>query len=117
MLILSNFSFASHLMLCGMSDDKKVCECSHDNAKTNDGVNLSKEKSKCCTNEITVLSNSNQLSTVRVELPININSFAVLTFNFNHNSPLLNDPKIITWYDKSHLPVLDIPLLKSSLLI
>ncbi len=117
MLILSNFSFASHLMLCGMSEDVKVCECNHDNANTNDGVNLSKAKSKCCSDEITVLSNSNLLLIVKVEILKNINSFAVITLNLNQSSLLLNNPKFIFAIDKSHLPILDISIITSSLLI
>lgn len=117
MLILSNFSYATHLMLCAMSNDVTVCECSHNDSKLPDELSYKKEKSGCCTNEITELTNSNLLSTVKIELPNDINSFSALILDLNQDSELYTSSFLNSALDKSHLPKLDIPILTSSLLI
>lgn len=117
LLILSNFSYATNLMLCAMSDDATDCQCSHNESKLPDELSYKKEKSGCCTNEITVLSNSNLLSTVKFELPNDINSFSALILDLKQDSELYTSSFLNSAIDKSHLPKLDIPILTSSLLI
>jgi hypothetical protein len=117
LLILSNFSYATHLMLCAMSDDATVCECSHNDGNLPDELSYKKEKSGCCTSEISELTNSNLLTTVKFELPNNINSFSALILDLNRNSELYAGSFLNSAIDKSHLPKLDIPILTSSLLI
>lgn len=104
-------------MLCAMNDDSAVCQCNHNDGKQSDELSYKKEKSSCCTNEITVLANSNLLSTVKIELPNDINSFTALIFAFNSNSDLYSGLFLNSAIDKSHLPEIDIPIFNSSLLI
>lgn len=104
-------------MLCAMSDDATDCQCSHNESKLPDELSYKKEKSGCCTHEITVLTNSNLLSTVKFELPNDINSFGAIILHLNQNLVLQTEQFSNIAFDKSHLPKLDIPILTSSLLI
>lgn len=100
-----------------MSNDAKVCQCSQNENKAVGGISLTKEKSKCCTEETTELSNTNNLLSFKTELPQDITdlgSFADnYTIDINHN----NNTSANILFDKSHFPKLDIPILTSSLLI
>lgn len=117
MLILSNFSYATQLMLCEMTGDTKACECKDKDVKKYDGITFNTVESKCCNEETSELSNTNTLLTNNNELNHDIYVNVTLFFNnnidINHavNSSVLYNP------DKSHLPNLDIPILNSSLLI
>lgn len=117
MLILSNFSYASHLMLCGMSKDTDECQCTHNNGKAADELKYSDVSKKCCTNEVKELKNSNNLSTVKIDLPKNINLFSPLVLSTSNLTSQNNTFTVFSSIDKEHVPKLDIPVLISSLLI
>ncbi|MBE2228818.1 MAG: hypothetical protein IAE93_15790 [Ignavibacteria bacterium] len=117
MLILSNFSFATQLMICEMMGDSKVCDCAHRDNPKPDGLSLTQERSKCCNEETTELSNSNTLLNLNNEQDQDIYTNISIAFNItvdienNYNSSILHTP------DRSHLPEIDIPIFNSSLLI
>lgn len=117
LLILSNFSFATQLLFCSMNMDAKVCGCSHDNGKPIDGLSISKVKAKCCNDETTELSNTNSLLTFKTELPQEISVLGVLVIDKSSDSNSASKFSADSFFDKSHLPKLDIPILTSSLLI
>lgn len=117
MLILSNFSYTTHLMLCGMSKDAMICECNHENAEQNNDLTYTNENNKCCTDEITELKNINILSTVKIDLPKDINFFGALILNLSNNVTFQNNVFVLSGIDKEHVPKSDIPILISSLLI
>jgi hypothetical protein len=104
-------------MLCGMSDDPRVCECNHISSEQNSDLSYTRENTKCCTDEISELTNGNTLSIVKIDLPKDINFFGVIILNWNQNSVLQINQFLNASIDKSHLPILDIPILISSLLI
>lgn len=104
-------------MFCEMSQDNTVCECKHEKKQRNDGVNLTKEKSACCSSEITELTNSNLLSTVKIEHLYNISSFGSMIIDLSPGLEIYAGSSLKITADKTHLPKLDIPLLNSSLLI
>ncbi|MBZ0202063.1 MAG: hypothetical protein K8I03_03505 [Ignavibacteria bacterium] len=100
-----------------MSGADQVCQCDRNNEKDYSGLSLTKEKSKCCTEETTELSNTNNLLSFKTELPQDITSLGSLADNYSIDvSPNhIGFVKII--FDKPHYPNLDIPTLTSSLLI
>ena len=100
-----------------MNADAKVCQCSHDNGKPYDGLSITKVKAKCCTEETTELSNSNTLLTFKTELPQDISVLGTLAINNSNDLNILSKLCVNPFYDKSHLPKLDVPILTSSLLI
>ena len=117
-LILSNFSFATQLMLCEMSDDSKECECTHNDYQKVDVLSFTQERSKCCNEETTELSNSNTLLNLNNEQQDQyINTYISIALNVtfdiesNYNNSILYTP------DRSYLPEIDIPIFNSSLLI
>lgn len=105
-------------MFCEMNNDNKVCSCSHKDAENSDGITISREKSKCCTEEISELSNSNTLLSFKTELPQDINSFGAI-FIYDASDLSLQNVNFnrFNTIDKSHLYYPDIPILNSSLLI
>jgi hypothetical protein len=121
MLILSNFSFASTYMLCPMDKDESSCCCNHDKQHTPGGqpggVAFSKDMNGCCSQETVELANSNLLTTVKIELPSDISSFASVLINtVNESLPSVNiSQSYISQIE--HIPKSDIPILVSSLLI
>ena len=117
MLVLSNFSYASNLMLCSMSKNARVCECNHENDEQNIGLSYTNENKRCCTDEITELKNTNILSTVKVELPKDITLFGALVLSLSNNVTSQNNVFVLSNIDKEHAPRTDIPILISSLLI
>jgi hypothetical protein len=117
LLVLSNFSFATQLMFCQMSDDAKVCECTHKKDKQYEGVSLTKVKPKCCTEETTELSNSNILLTFKTELPHDIYVLGALANNYTIDLNLIANTSVSLITDTSQFPKLDIPTFNSSLLI
>ncbi len=117
LLILSNFSYATQLMFCGMSGNTETCECTHDPGKHYEGISITTEKTRCCQEETNELANSNTLATLKTELPLDINTFAALVLVLNQSNEALPGSYLNVNIDKSHLPKLDIPILISSLLI
>jgi len=100
-----------------MSEDVRVCECNHDNEEQNSGLSYTNENSRCCIDEITELQNTNTLSTVKIDLPKDINLFSALILSLSNNVTLQNNVFVLSNIDKEHVPKLDIPILISSLLI
>ncbi len=117
LLVLSNFSYATQLMFCEMSNDTEICECTHNTAKPYEGISITNVNTKCCQEESSELTNSNTLTTLKPELPQNINTFGSLVLDLNQNHEALPGSYLNFSIDKSHLPKLDIPILVSSLLI
>ncbi|HMQ97517.1 MAG TPA: hypothetical protein PKE39_00720 [Ignavibacteria bacterium] len=118
MLILSNFSFATQLMICEMMGDSKVCDCAHRDNPKPDGLSLTQERNKCCNEETTELSNSNTLLSLNNEqqdqyiysnISLALNVTVDIESNYNNT--------ILYTHDKAHLPEIDIPIFNSSLLI
>jgi len=117
MLILSNFSFATQLMICEMMGDSKVCDCAHRDNPKPDGLSLTQERNKCCNEETTELSNSNTLLNLNTEqdqdIYTNISILPNVAFDIESN--FINSIKYTP--DRSYLPEIDIPIFNSSLLI
>jgi hypothetical protein len=117
MLILSNFSYASQLMFCGMTGEISKCECKHDSSQPEKNLSIGKDKSKCCSHQVNELTNSNLLSTVKTELLNDINAFGPSAFSLVIDLDMQKDSFTQLSTDKAHIPKLDIPVLTSSLLI
>lgn len=117
LLILSNFSYATQLMLCEMTGDTKACECKDNDAKKYNGISLNNVESKCCNEETTVLSNQNTLLPLNKELNNDINSDLTIFLNNSYYLNYHNISSRTSSLDKSHLPELDILIFTSSLLI
>ncbi len=117
MLVLSNFSYASQLMFCGMTGEISKCECRHDSPAPAKNLSIGKDKAKCCSQKVNELTNSNLLSTVKTELPKDINVFGPLSLNLAHDLDIQNISFTSLIIDKAHIPKLDILIFTSSLLI
>lgn len=104
-------------MICEMAGDNDKCECSHNNPADFKGISVSHEKTKCCEEKTTELSNSNTL--------LNYN-------NSQENDSFLNleilyiskiDPELMYNFTFRYFPQntynikADIPVFTSSLLI
>jgi hypothetical protein len=116
LLILSNFSYATNLMLCSMKDMDVTCGCTHKAEYGISGINVSKVKNQCCEEETILLSNSNLLNTVKSENPVN--SLVLLSYissSVLENTFTNNFPVIYKLQDK--IPKEDIPISVSSLII
>lgn len=117
MLLCSNFSYATQLMFCEMSDDSRSCECTHNDHEKFDGISLTQERTKCCSEETTELSNSNTLMNFNTGQEHTAVSKIALYFTFSdHLSSFYNISLHFLPY-KSHLPEIDITVFTSSLLI
>jgi len=117
MLILSNFSFATQLMICEMMGDSKVCDCAHRDNPKPDGLSLTQERNKCCNEETTELSNSNTLLNFNNEQDQDIYTNISIALNVTDDIENNYNNSILYIHDKSHLPEIDIPIFNSSLLI
>ncbi len=100
-----------------MNSADKVCQCDRNNEKDYSGLSLTKEKSKCCTEETTELSNTNNLLSFKTELPQDITALGSFAGNYSIDICLVNVAFIKFIFDKPRYPKLDIPILTSSLLI
>lgn len=100
-----------------MSKDATVCECNHSMEKTSDELSFTGKGKKCCTDETTELKNTNILSTVKVDLPKDINLFGALIISLSAATSQNNAFVLSLNIDKEHVPKGDIPILVSSLLI
>lgn len=116
-LIFSNFSFATTLMLCGMSDENISCSCNHPGDQGNQDVVFKKVKSSCCETETVELINSNILQIVKNDLTGNF--LVILNILNVDNSERTNSQSVhlFTSSFNYHLPNSDIPIANSSLLI
>ena len=117
LLILSNFSFASHLMICEMSNDSMECQCTHSNNEPVKGLSFSGDKTGCCTEETSELTNSNKFLINKTEHPQDIYTIGALVFNNSYDIQLYSFNAGTPFAGKTHLPKLDIPIFYSSLLI
>jgi hypothetical protein len=116
-LILSNFSFATTLMLCKMSNMQVSCSCTQSLDYSSQGASLSKVNS-CCESKTVELSNSNILSIVKNDLAGNFLSI-IDVINTESISAGLSTLIVsrITNQNSYHPPNSEIPILNSSLLI
>lgn len=117
MLILSNFSFANQLMFCEMAGDNSRCECSHNDRPDYPGINLAQEKTKCCEEKTTELTNSNTLLSCNNSQEQDSHVYLVLFYTSKIDPDTINNSIFNFSPDKSHLPEIDIPIFTSSLLI
>lgn len=118
LLILSNFSFATTLMLCSMDMDTSVCACSHKSAGDTRTPSIEKVKKSCCESETVELSNSNILLAIKNDL--NNNSLVIInTINNEDDDYFFNSKSSHYSINKVsyYLPISDIPIINSSLLI
>ena len=117
-LILSNFSFATTLMLCKMSGKQISCTCSHNQTDSPKGIAFSKIKNPCCDEKTIELSNSNTLTTVKNDLTGNFLAL-IDVINAGGNASGLNiiNASRINNQFSYHPPNSEIPILHSSLLI
>jgi hypothetical protein len=116
-LVLSNFSYATTYMLCGMKDDNSSCCCKHKGHQPAKGLSLIKADSDCCKEGISELANNNLLSTVKIELPSDISSFPPVSINLENESLHSNNISFSYITQIEHVPKSDIPIFTSSLLI
>lgn len=100
-----------------MSDESAKCECRHDDPQPLKDISFTKERSACCENETTELSNTNTLQTVKTELPKYTAFSAFSAMDFQHNLLVQFNQFILSAANKEHVPKRDIPILTSSLLI
>ncbi len=118
MLIFSNFSFATTLMLCKMNmGGGSTCQCSTTHERASE-LALKNIKNNCCDLETIELSNSNLLLSVKNDL--NDNSIVLIDlFNNGLSDNPLNtkDAHYLHCKYYYHLPNSDIPVENSSLLI
>jgi hypothetical protein len=116
LLILSNFSFATNIMLCGMSDSQSKCECKHKVNQKFSGLSFNKVKKSCCNEKSVELTNSNQLQTVKKDCTDKCVSQVILM-----NSDILFSSAGLNGFSNASLreqiPKPNIPILVSSLLI
>ena len=112
MLILSNFSFAVTYSLCSMGEMKQSCGKIN---KSLDGFGISKERSSCCMDRISELSNSNILSQVYSSS----NDCIQKTFSYIDISSIIeyNFSQIIYSNCPDKIPKDGIPVINLSLLI
>jgi hypothetical protein len=116
-LVFSNFSYATQLMFCGMTGEASKCECRHNSPAPAKDLSIGKDKTKCCTHQVSELSNSNQLLTVKTELPKDINAFSPMLLSLAQDLDVQSISFTSLSADKAHIPKSDIPVLTSSLLI
>lgn len=100
-----------------MSGADKVCQCNQNSDKDYSGLSLTKEKTKCCSEETTELSNSNNLLSFKTELPQDITALGTFADSYSIDVRLINNVFVKIIFDKPHYPKLDIPILTSTLLI
>jgi len=116
-LVLSNFSFATTLVLCEMDGGNHQCACSNSNDTGKYGLAIRSVTPSCCETKIVELTNSNILEVIH-NTPVNplvhidfINNDAGDMFSVSSQARNLR-------YDLSfHPPNSEIPILNSSLLI
>jgi hypothetical protein len=116
-LVLSNFSFATTLVLCEMDGGNHQCACANSSDIGKYGLAINNVTKSCCEAKIVELSNSNVLEVLHNS---NVNPFAHVDLinsgvgnicSFSVQACNLN-------YDFSfHPPNSEIPILNSSLLI
>jgi hypothetical protein len=116
-LILSNFSFATTLVLCDMDGGNHQCACTNLNDIGKYGLAIRSVTNSCCETKIVELTNSNVLE---ILLNNTVNPFAhvdlINTDAGNFCRMSVQDCNL--HYDLSfHPPNSEIPILNSSLLI
>jgi len=116
-LILSNFSFATTLVLCEMDGGNHHCACVNINDIGKHGLAIKNVTPSCCEKKTVELANSNILE---VLISNHINPLA----NANLINPVNNDlcnitAQVVKIHNElsHHPPNSEIPILNSSLLI
>jgi len=116
-LILSNFSFATTLVLCEMDSGSHKCACANTNDIGKYGLSIRSVTNSCCETKIVELTNSNVLEVV---LNNTVNPFAhVDLINSVDNNLYTVAAQVCKIYNElaHHPPNSEIPILNSSLLI
>jgi hypothetical protein len=114
LLILSNFSYATNIMMCGMMSGGKTSSCCNQKPDYGKGVSISKVIKSCCDSRTIELSNSNNLVNIKNDVSSNLKFFDLrcpgITPDISQ-SYILSTPS-----PKQKIPP-DIPILVSSFLI
>lgn len=116
-LILSNFSFATTLVLCEMDGGNHQCACVNLNDIGKHGLAIKNVTPSCCEKRTVELANSNILEIIH-NTPVNplAHSDLINSDNGNTGSWLVKEHTL--HFDLSHHPPnSEIPILNSSLLI
>lgn len=117
MLIFSNFSFATQLMFCEMASDNIKCECSHNEKDKFPGVSFTQEKSNCCDEKTTELTNSNILLNQNISQEFDSYVYLVLFCISTVDLDIINYSLVTYMSRNTYYPDIDIPIFTSSLLI
>lgn len=112
-LINSNYSFAYTQMLCNMSNNKTECECKADSET--DEMHLSTKDSECCKVKTHEINNSNTLEKNKTSYNFfNTHQAVIYVLPLNVNQKTTSNSNIQNTFK---IPISDIPILYSSLLI
>ena len=115
-LVLSNFSFATTLVLCSMGGDSP-CACSNNTHHENSGLVLKNAANSCCQTKTVELSNSNILEILHNTVVNPLIHAGLLNPEVNGFSKVhANTSKVFNEFSY-HPPNSEIPILNSSLLI
>ncbi|HMR40273.1 MAG TPA: hypothetical protein PKA90_07560 [Ignavibacteria bacterium] len=113
LLLNSNFSFAISEMMCKMSTDKDQCECTTD---SHTGVmKITSEEKACCKNSVSELNNSNTLEKNNTK-HVTDQAQQKLIYTMPVNKDTQTSSIFISFVNLK-IPVPDIPIFNSSLLI
>ena len=104
-------------MICAMKDSDAPCGCKHKPHQPAKVLSYARESSECCSEGTVELANSNLLSTVKTELPVDITSFTPAVSNIENDLSLTSNNNFLYISLVEHVPKDDIPILISSLLI
>ena len=116
-LILSNFSFATTLVLCEMDGGNHKCACATSNDIGKYGLAIRSVSNSCCETRTVELANSNILEIIH-NTPVNPLVHTDLINNESVNIGSFSAQECILHFDLSyHPPNSEIPILNSSLLI
>ena len=113
-LLNSNFSFAISQMICKMSKVQTECPCDMDQSSMNSKI--SKEQNDCCKDKISEINNSNTLEKNSIRYATDqVPQKTIFTIPINNYSIFSSSINYI--YINLKIPVPDIPVINSSLLI
>ncbi len=115
-LVLSNFSFATTLVLCNMKGDTS-CACSHDTHHENSGLIIKSVANSCCQTKIIELTNSNILEILHSSVVSPLIHAGFINTDANGFGRILTNAHSVFNEFSYHPPNSEIPILNSSLLI
>jgi hypothetical protein len=116
-LVLSNFSFATTMVLCEMDGGNHQCVCTNSNDTGNNGLAVRSVAKSCCEARIVELSNSNVLEILHNNI---VNPFAhveLINSGVDNLCSFSMQAFILNYNFSYHPPNSEIPILNSSLLI